>query len=690
MSPLKAQIERLVRHVVTEERAQAEPEQARQARLIVYIVLIITGAALSYALVYAVLGMMISGAGASSAVILAPLTLKLFMKTRSLQVAGHMMALTSMVALSTIIVGTGGLESSVMAWSVLAPTLATMLAGRKAGVMWLGAVLAFFGVMWALHGQPWMPASEVPAWFVSTYDLIVPAGLVFVLFVIAWSYESARDEALSRISQANLAMRQARDEARYAHGAARMVLDNVAQGLALVRPDGTLTQERSAQLDRWFGAPREAQTLWGLLAGRSPRLASWLEVGWQELESDWMPLELTLGQLPSSLELEGQQLAIAYQPVMRGESLEHVLVVMTDVTEQVEAQRAEEAQRELMSVFFRFLRDAKGVHDFIHETESLVLNVEQGGDDAQERRWIHTLKGNSGLFGLHSFARWLHQLEDELAEQASVCTPTQRAALRSRWDEIKEGMAPLMQRSEDGVVPVERGRLEQLIAQVEAGAYGERVAREMRRWTWDSVPKRLELLAERARTLAQSLGKPEVDVRVEAGSLWQPPHEQWRAFWSASVHVIRNAIDHGVESAQARQAAGKPAAGQITLRAREDSGRLIIEIADDGRGIDWAAVARKAAQLGLPAQRPKELEEALFADGLSTRDQVSEVSGRGVGMQAAREACEALGGYITIETASGQGTTFRFVFPNKPLEHAGWMAAGGALSAASEVSEALA
>src|SRR6185295_4651551 len=90
---------------------------------------------------------------------------------------------------------------------------------------------------------------------------------------------------------------------------------------------------------------------------------------------------------------------------------------------------------------------------------------------------------------------------------------------------------------------------------------------------------------------------------------------------------------------------------------------FVVSVSDDGRGIDWRKLAEKAAAAGLPTATRADLEQALFADSISTRDSVSETSGRGVGLGAVRAAVIGLGGSIEVESAAGQGTTFRFGLP---------------------------
>ena len=107
---------------------------------------------------------------------------------------------------------------------------------------------------------------------------------------------------------------------------------------------------------------------------------------------------------------------------------------------------------------------------------------------------------------------------------------------------------------------------------------------------------------------------------------------------------------------------------RLELRTRYDAGTILVEIADNGRGIDWKRLAIKAKEQGLPCSNAEQLTQALFADGVSTRDEVTETSGRGMGLASTRAECELLGGKIDVESTVGQGTLFRFRMPEPRLE----------------------
>jgi two-component system chemotaxis sensor kinase CheA len=133
------------------------------------------------------------------------------------------------------------------------------------------------------------------------------------------------------------------------------------------------------------------------------------------------------------------------------------------------------------------------------------------------------------------------------------------------------------------------------------------------------------------------------------------------------VHMIRNAADHGIESPAERQAAGKPAAGTVTLRAFHQGGHVVIQIADDGRGLDPARIRRKAVERGLIAADAvldaRDTLELIFAAGFSTAETVTDVSGRGVGMDVVRRNLERVRGKVEIDSVPGRGTTFTILMP---------------------------
>ena len=133
------------------------------------------------------------------------------------------------------------------------------------------------------------------------------------------------------------------------------------------------------------------------------------------------------------------------------------------------------------------------------------------------------------------------------------------------------------------------------------------------------------------------------------------------------THLVRNAVDHGMETKEERRMTGKPAIGSISLVASSRGGHIHIEVKDDGKGLNRDRILRKALDRGLiaPGSRPsdEELNLLIFEPGFSTVEQVSDLSGRGVGMDVVRQNVRALGGRIEVESETGKGTLIRLVLP---------------------------
>jgi two-component system chemotaxis sensor kinase CheA len=177
----------------------------------------------------------------------------------------------------------------------------------------------------------------------------------------------------------------------------------------------------------------------------------------------------------------------------------------------------------------------------------------------------------------------------------------------------------------------------------------------------------LDTLPRLARELAATLGKS-VEVELRGAEL-----ELDRAILDRLadplVHLVRNAVDHGLEAPEVRRANGKPSVGRIVLEARRERDHVRLSVSDDGRGIDLDSVRRRAVEAGvihadLAADLPAtEIAALVFRAGVSTAASVSEVSGRGVGMDAVKATIEGLGGRVELDSEAGLGTTTTLLVP---------------------------
>jgi two-component system chemotaxis sensor kinase CheA len=197
----------------------------------------------------------------------------------------------------------------------------------------------------------------------------------------------------------------------------------------------------------------------------------------------------------------------------------------------------------------------------------------------------------------------------------------------------------------------------------------ERLGRRLRDTTLELRMVPIEELFNRfprlVRDLAERIGKP-IQLRIE-GEDTRLDRTIIERLSEPMVHMIRNAIDHGLEMPDDRLKAGKPATGRLTIGAGYEGDRVAIRIRDDGKGLDRARIARKGVGLGLlpPEIAPDDprVGNLIFEAGFSTKDKAGELSGRGVGLDVVRETIRSLRGSVTVRSLEGQGTTFLIHLP---------------------------
>lgn len=233
-------------------------------------------------------------------------------------------------------------------------------------------------------------------------------------------------------------------------------------------------------------------------------------------------------------------------------------------------------------------------------TDTFVLDKTQ--DSSERLRALHTIKGNAGLFGLNGLSHRCHGLEEQLRQEAeATLCPRQRAQFEAAFQDTESLVAPLLSNDPRDIVAIERAEYEATLTLM-ASADPSMHARLLS-WSWERTGVHLQRLSKQARALSRR--RHGVDLRIaidDDGACF--PWADVPAFWHASVHLIRNAIDHGIESPEQRRAVGKPEQGLLTFRARSGRHGVTIEVADDGRGIDWENIRIRATALGLPADSP--------------------------------------------------------------------------------------
>ena len=263
---------------------------------------------------------------------------------------------------------------------------------------------------------------------------------------------------------------------------------------------------------------------------------------------------------------------------------------------------------------------------------------------------------------MRSLSEICHELEHRVAEEGGPLDGAEMAPLYRAWDKAHADLQMLIGERDRRSIEIDDADLRALRSAVLSGADRYLVARMIESWRLEPTAKRLHRIEQQLKGLAERMGKSEVEVAVEPNGL-RFNSERFMPFWSAFIHVLRNAVDHGVEAAEQRQQSGKSEPPAIKVSTSVDEDRFIVAVEDNGPGVDWETLRTKARAMGVGEALLGDTERLICLPGLSSKANVTELSGRGVGMSAARDACESLGGAIKVDSRRGAGTRIRFVFP---------------------------
>ncbi|WP_141735867.1 ATP-binding protein [Oligoflexus tunisiensis] len=418
----------------------------------------------------------------------------------------------------------------------------------------------------------------------------------------------------------------------------------------------------------------------------------------------------TAFSLPQEAQLKRGPTAFArlsYVPVYAEEKLVCVHLIMQDISEIKEREVKAEQQRKDMEKFFALLQVSDSLFElFMSETRKLFEDIkfdlktlrEKAGPnpiDTANRmfRAVHTIKANAKLFKLTSIQDVAHTVEhylEELRTGKRSFTPSVLAELTQKIMAISEEVysyaslrKEILNNSERSSafnlkyrVQWIRSLMNQFASILRDPKFEQRhlkliqkeFGRALSSFDKASLREYLRGYNQMLMEVAASMGKEIQEIETDL---------EYHHFDSSTLarvndillHCLRNAIDHGIEMPEERVAAGKARSGLIRLRTKEQDGLVNIELSDDGRGLDIARIKAKAIEMDLVSAEvadrmtEKEIVPLLFHTGVSTATTVTEISGRGLGMDVVRDYVQGLGGSLSLSFVKGQGTTISFWIP---------------------------
>jgi signal transduction histidine kinase/HAMP domain-containing protein len=462
-------------------------------------------------------------------------------------------------------------------------------------------------------------------------------------------------------------------EARNAEN--RKYLDTIQEGLLLVDRDLVVGEQYSRFLEKILDArPIAGRSILDLLFPRAEsqgaereELRRFLDVLFTNTTAD-MDMIMTLNPIHDrALALKGDGsreivLDARYHRIVQDGVIQNVMVILEDRTGLIQAQRelAEEKERseeELVHIAAILKAGPETFKDFADQAETAVdqLTTDRSRLGARETadrlfRGMHSLKGAARYLEFGRIAHVTHEIE---------------AIVASCRDQSREP-GPEEARRLDALtasVRAEVGSIRQLAERFQRFAVSDTSAEKQYRELVISLKK---MASEIASGLNKSVCLRAFGVLTDAGLI--------KKLRDPLIHLIRNAVDHGLEEELERIAAGKEKTGQISIVAARRDGSWMVRVTDDGRGIDFERVRQKAVTTGLLPETAKAVSRAellsfLFSPRFSLAAKQTEISGRGVGLDAVQDVVQALGGRIFVASRLGEETSFTLRIPDPRLDN---------------------
>ncbi|MDF2890374.1 MAG: putative CheA signal transduction histidine kinase [Clostridia bacterium] len=481
----------------------------------------------------------------------------------------------------------------------------------------------------------------------------------------------------------------------------RSLLDNVGQGLLTFSKDLMVHHDYSYECQRLLGEAIGYKPFSQLIYPDNRDEAIFVEQILQEVFNckDVQRTNVFISLMPKEIELYRKYISLEYKLVdnIYTPSDKVIMVVMREITEKRLLENKVKEDEGIMSMvanvagnFSSFLECVKEFQYFYGSKLHEILDGKQtvSAIYANVYREIHTFKGSFSQFGMQSSVGLLHSMESALSYVGDMLDNFTRKDICAFiysfdiHDFLNKDMELLQEKlgshffSLGEMIYVDKTKLLQIekeVINICSPVECKTLLPLIKRLKYKSLKEMLSNYPSYTFKLAERLEKPINTFSIEGDDLLID-NDKYNSFAKALVHVFRNSVDHGLECTQKRIEQGKSEIGNINCSIHADSGSLKISIEDDGGGICLDQIRSKAVDQGLYSveeakqMQDKQLIELIFKDNFSTKDMITELSGRGMGLYAVKSEVEKLGGEVELFTVLNKGTRLEFTLPIMEIE----------------------
>ena len=446
----------------------------------------------------------------------------------------------------------------------------------------------------------------------------------------------------------------------------KTILNNVTFGFLTVDRSLNIRTEYTHSCESLFGTNEIAGRKLTELLALNERGSKHYELGVDQIFEDIMPEFVTLHQIPSKFYVKDKVLRVEGS-VVRGKSGEvsAILYTISDHTSLEQAQNEANLNRALIEI----LRQKDSFQFFLEDAKKQLTQARQllsKNSAPILRRIIHTIKGNSASYGLTNVVNLIHQIED-----GSSLTNKELDIIQNAIDKFLQDNYEILGISFDQfsaeTVEVGSDKISDLRSMAEAveGPTGERI----RSWAQEVTQKPASVIIGPIECFASRLAD-RLDKKIAfsiTGENTLVDMDTTRGVLQTLIHLVRNAIDHGIENPNER--AGKNSQARVSLRLMRTDHEYVFEVEDDGRGIDINLLTQKAIEKNLITKEElKQMSDdekfsLIFRDGFSSAEETTDISGRGVGMSAVKSEVQKAGGELHIDSHLKKGTLITINIP---------------------------
>lgn len=479
--------------------------------------------------------------------------------------------------------------------------------------------------------------------------------------------------------------------------AIKNLLDNAGQGFLAFGSDLIIDSEYSSECINLFGDGFESERFSSLISKNDKELSKFIDGVFLKLleEKDDLRREVYISLLPDEIQLNGKCIQIQYKIInsSTNSQLEKIIVILTDITQRRCLEREMEKEKLVLQMVVKVVVNYSDfndcIEDFLSFNENKLSELLNDSSRSFENvilevfRKIHTLKGSFASLELRNAAFKLQECEDKISEYMKDLGQKSIEDFRSFLFELNiknvldedlkllKGILGDELLIKKNMVSVDREKLMEIqnkMLSLLSDKECKILIPEIRKLTYKPFGTLLKSYTEYVLRLSEKVGKNIYPFETEGEDVLVDT-DIFTGFARSLVHVFRNIVDHGIEYPEERIAQGKDAFGTIKCNIKSLDSSIIITISDDGCGIGIGQVTEKAVEKGiLEAGEVLKLEyedvlNLIFLDGLSTKEEANEISGRGLGLAVVKSELEKLNGTVRIETKPELGTEFIFTIP---------------------------